>query len=76
MERKWKLGEDLHTTATILGEVTFHDLILAVAQNRQITKDTVLQEKKEILCILFQDLDFLIENNMEEIIKRAKAGEY
>ncbi len=76
MERKWKLGVDLHPTAKSLDEVTFNNLILAVAQNQKITKETVQKVKEEILSIALQDFNFLIENNMAEIIKRAKAGDY
>lgn len=76
MEREWKLGKDLHETANILDPLTFDTLILAVSQNERITKDTVKKELKVALDIAFQDMEFLIEKNMAEIIRRAKGGAY
>lgn len=75
MENKYKLGDDLITKDSLFDGVTFDDLILAVHCNcKDITTDAVRREWKRILDQRLTDTKFLIENNMEEIIARAKEG--
>lgn len=75
MEKKWKLGDDLDRYDDLLYGFTFDDLILAVHCNcRKITPEAVLREAREILDIRMQDYRFLLENNLDAIIKEAKKG--
>ena len=75
MERPWKLGDDLFETDNLLDQVTFDDLILAVHCNsRVIDKQAVKRELHEIIESRFEDMNFLLERNLDEIICRAKIG--
>ena len=74
-ERQWKLGKDLSTCDSLLDGLTFDDLILAVHCNcRSITPAAVRSELKEMLASRKQDLEFLLERNMEEIMAEARKG--
>lgn len=71
----WKLGEDLITSDNLLDGITFDDLILAVHCNcREITPTAVMREFKEIMASRMQDTEFLLEQNMDEVIREAKKG--
>jgi len=75
MERTWKLDEDVSVKDSVLDEVTFEDLILAVHHGcREITPEAVKDTMNEILDQRLTDTWYLIENNMEEIINKAKEG--
>ena len=75
MERNWKLGDDLATSDSLLDGITFDDLILAVHCNcRCITPDAVKRELKDMMESRMEDLNYLLERNMDEIIAEAKKG--
>lgn len=75
MEKAWRLGDDLNRTDSILDGVTFDDLILAVHHNcRQITLEAVKQEMKQILEQRLEDANYLVENNIQEIVEEAVKG--
>ena len=75
MEREWKLGDDLATCDNLLDGITFDELILAVHCNcRAITPEAVRKELNSILADRKQDVWYLLENNMEAIIKEARKG--
>lgn len=75
MERNWKLGDDLATSDSLLDGITFDDLILAVHCNcRRITPDAVERELKDMMESRMEDLNYLLERNMDEIIAEAKKG--
>lgn len=74
-EREWKLGNDLSTSDNMLDGFTFDDVILAVHHNcREITPDQVRQQVHEILANRLEDLNYLLENNIEEIMQEARKG--
>lgn len=74
-DRNWKLGEDLSEVDSLVDDVTFRDLILAVHCNCQkITPDAVRTELNRIINQRLEDTFFLVENNMEQIIKEARKG--
>lgn len=69
---EWKLGKDLLTSDTILDPVTFDDLILALKCNYPYIGETeVRTQMKEILDQRLEDVKYLIENNIDEIIALA-----
>lgn len=75
MEREWKLGVDLSVQDNLLDGLTFDDLILAVhCSSRKITPASVYAELSQILAQRKQDMTFLVERNMAEIIAAAKSG--
>lgn len=74
-DRKWKLGEDLSTCDNLLDGMTFDDLILAVHCNCQdITPNAVRKELMEIFASRKQDMIYLLEMNMDEIMAEARKG--
>ena len=69
---RWKLGKDLLTSDTILDPVTFDDLILALKCNYAYIGETAVRtQMKEILEQRLEDVKYLIENNIDEIIALA-----
>ena len=75
MDRKWKLGDDLYEKDSLLDGFTFEQLIIALhSGSRQIDRAEVLSVVKEIVEQNMTDLNFLVENNMDEIIERAMEG--
>ena len=74
-EPRWKLGDDLSRQDGLLDGFAFDDLILAVHCNCQnITPEAVRRTAKEIIDGRMQDFDFLLKNNMDEIMAAAKEG--
>lgn len=74
-EKEWKLDVDLGTYDAMLDGFTFDDLILTVHCNcPEITPEAVKRELKEIIDARLEDMYFLLENNMDAIIAKAKEG--
>lgn len=72
---KWKLGYDLSQQDNLLDGFTFDDLILAAHCNcRRITPEEVRKTAKEIIDIRMVDFEYLLENNMDEIMEQAMRG--
>lgn len=68
----WKLGKDMIPSDTILDPVTFDDLILALKCNYAYIDETAVRtQMKEILDQRLEDVKYLIENNIDEIIALA-----
>lgn len=69
---RWKLSKDMISSDTILDSVTFDDLILALKCNcEHITPDAVIVQATEIINQRLEDVKYLIENNIDEIIALA-----
>ena len=69
---RWKLGKNLLTSDAILDPVTFDDLILALKCNYAYIGETAVRtQMKEILDQRLEDVKYLIENNIDEIIALA-----
>ena len=74
-ERKWKLNEDMHQNDCILDPVTFEQVITALHCNeRVIDRLAVYKVAREILASRIQDFEYLIQNNINEIIAEAAKG--
>ena len=73
---EWRLGKDLSTYSSLLDGITFDDLILDLHCNLkrdQITLEAVRRElKKNILEGRLEDMWFLVEKNMDKIIKYSR----
>lgn len=74
-ERKWKLGDDCFPEDAVLDPVTFNDIILAVCNCPEKTKEAVLITAREILSQQEEDFWFLVKNNIQEIIDTATPEE-
>lgn len=69
---RWKLGKDMIPSDTILDPVTFDDLILALKCNfEHINEQAVTYQISEILQQRLEDVKYLVESNMDEIIALA-----
>lgn len=74
-ERKWKLNDDMHKSDCIFDPITFEDIILAAHCNeRVLDKNAIKRVAREILENRLQDFEYLIQNNINEIIAEAKKG--
>lgn len=74
MENKWKLGDDLRTYDVLLDGITFDDLILALHCNvptEELTCDRIRAELEDTISIRREDMEFLLQNNMDEIVEYA-----
>lgn len=70
--RKWKLGEDVSPSENLLDPVTFVELIMTLRCNcPEITEKSIRAEMKRIMDIRLQDMNYLLDNNIEEIIAAA-----
>ena len=72
---EWKLGKDLTTNDTIIDSVTFDDLIQRLKcyyRHGCLNEYLVRREMQDILDRQFKDVEFLLKNNMTEIIALAK----
>ena len=74
-EKQWKLNEDMHQSDCIFDPITFEDIILAVHCNERVLDEKAINRvAREILESRLEDFEYLIKNNMNEIIAEAKKG--
>lgn len=74
-ERQWKLNEDMHKSDCIFDPITFEDIILAAHCNERVLDENAIKRvAREILESRLEDFEYLIQNNMNEIIAEAKKG--
>ena len=74
-EKQWKLNEDMHKSDCILDPITFEDIILAVHCNEKVLNENAIKRvAKEILESRLQDFEYLLKNNINEIIAEAAKG--
>ncbi len=74
-DKKWRLGEDLFTSDSLLDGLAFDDLILAVHCNvpkAEMTPLRVRNELEEMLDGRIEDMRFLLEKNMDKVIEYAR----
>ena len=75
MERQWKLGEDVSEHDNLLDGITFNQLIVSLhSGSDRVTPAEVRKVVKDMLEIQLEDMWFLVDKNMDEIIKRAMKG--
>ena len=74
MERNWKLGDDLSTQDSLLDGLTLDDLILALHHIRVVNPVTAKECLKDMLECRLDDMWFIFENNVDEIIAEAMKG--
>lgn len=75
MERQWQLGEDVSEHDNLLDGFTFNQLIVSLhSGSEKVTPAEVRKVVKDMLEIQLEDMWFLVDKNMDEIIKRAMKG--
>lgn len=74
-ERKWRLGDDLITSDSLLDGITFDDVILQVHCNcRSITPQAVLREINDLVEQRLDDMRELLTRNIDIIMDEAGKG--
>ena len=74
-EREWKLGEDVSEHDSLLNGFTFNQLIVSLhSGSRVVNPAEVRKVVRDMLETDLEDMWFLVEKNMDEIIKRAMKG--
>ena len=75
MEREWKLGQDLLMEDNALDPITFKEIVDTVRCNGwNFTKTAVMKTIREIFEIRMEDFQFLVSNNIDEILEASKEG--
>ena len=75
MERQWKLGEDVSEHDNLLDGITFNQLIVSLhSGSEKVTPAEVRKVVKDMLEIQLEDMWFLVDKIMDEIIIRAMKG--
>lgn len=74
-ERQWKLNEDMHKSDCIFDPITFEDIILVAHCNERVLDENAIKRvAREILENRMIDFEYLLENNINEIIAEAAKG--
>jgi hypothetical protein len=73
IEKQYKLGEDMHINDAIFPEITFDEIITTLHCNEQVIDRKAIQRViSEIMDIRTQDFDYILNNNIAEIIAEVK----
>ena len=74
-DKQWKLNEDMHKSDCIFDPITFEDIILAAHCNEPVLNERAIKRvAREILENRMIDFDYILKNNINEIIAEAKKG--
>lgn len=74
-ERKWILGDDLAASDNLLDGITFDDVILAVHCNcKTIDRNAIRTQVQEILSQRLEDMNYLLDRNIDKLVKIVKDG--
>ena len=74
-EKQWKLNEDMHKSDCIFDPITFEDIILAAHCNERVLDENAIKRvAREILENRMIDFEYILENNIYEIIAEAAKG--
>lgn len=75
IERKWKLGEDVSRQDSVLDGFTFEQLIISLRSgSKKVDEAEIRKVAKEMLDIQLEDMNYLIDNNINEIIEAVIEG--
>lgn len=74
-EKQWKLNEDMHKSDCIFDPITFEDIILAAHCNERVLDENAIKRvAREILENRMIDFEYILKNNINEIIAEAAKG--
>lgn len=74
-EKQWKLNEDMHKSDCIFDPITFEDIILALHCNERVLDENAIKRvAREILENRMIDFEYILKNNIYEIIAEAAKG--
>lgn len=73
MDRNWKLGDDLSEYDNILDGFNIEAIIIALVCNERVIDDRAARKVyHEILEVRLEDAEFILNNNISEIVQAAK----
>ena len=74
-ERSWLLGDDLIVGDNLLDGFSFYDVILAAHCNcKTIDRNAILAQVQEILSQRLEDMNYLLDRNIDKLVKIVKDG--
>lgn len=72
MDRNWKLGDDLSEYDNILDGFDIESVIIALVCNERVIDGRAVKKVyREILEMRLDDAEFVLNNNIDEIIQAA-----
>ena len=71
---EWKIGKDLIPSDNLLDGFSFDDVINALRMEREVNHLTARLVLKRILDIRMQDMNYLFDKNIDQIIELAMEG--
>lgn len=72
---EWKLGIDLLRNDSVLDGFTFEQLIISLRSgSKKVDEAEIRKVAKEMLDIQLEDMNYLIDNNINEIIEAVLEG--
>ena len=71
---EWKLGKDMIPSDNLFDGFSFDDVINALRMERDVNHLTARLVLKRILDIRMQDMYFLFDKNIDQIIELAMEG--
>lgn len=73
--RPWLLGDDLVTEDNLLDGFSFYDVILAAHCNcKTIDRNAIRTQVQEILSQRLEDMNYLLDRNIDKLVKIVKDG--
>lgn len=73
--RSWLLGDDLVTEDNLLDGFSFYDVILAAHCNcKTIDRNAIRTQVQEILSQRLEDMNYLLDRNIDKLVKIVKDG--
>lgn len=74
-ERKWRLGDDLVTSDSLMDGISFDEIIMQVHCNcRSITPQAVIREVNDLVEQRLDDMRELLARNIDIIMAEARKG--
>lgn len=73
-EGRWVLGDGLHEKDNMLDGFVVEDLIQALRQEPRINRASAYRVFQQILDQRLEDARYLLNMNMDEILRRAAEG--
>lgn len=73
-DKNWKLGDDLSVHDSLLDGIDISDLVLALHHTSTVNRKTAKECLTDMLESRLQDMYYIFEKNMDEIIAEAMKG--
>ena len=75
IEKSWLLGDDLIVDDNLLDGFSFYDVILAAHCNcKTIDRNAIRAQVQEILSQRLEDMNYLLDRNIDKLVKIVKDG--